>query len=34
MSDLRDLYQEVIHDHNRRPRNIRALSCASHTAEG
>ena len=25
MSDLRDLYQEVILDHNRRPRNFRAL---------
>jgi nitrogen fixation NifU-like protein len=34
MSDLSDLYQEVILDHNRRPRNFRALACASHTAEG
>jgi nitrogen fixation NifU-like protein len=34
MSDLRDLYQEVILDHNRRPRNFRALDTASHTAEG
>jgi nitrogen fixation NifU-like protein len=25
MSDLEDLYQEVILDHNRRPRNFRAL---------
>jgi len=25
MSDLQDLYQEVILDHNRRPRNFRAL---------
>ena len=25
MSDLRDLYQEVILDHNKRPRNFRAL---------
>jgi nitrogen fixation NifU-like protein len=34
MSDLSDLYQEVILDHNRRPRNFRALPVASHTAEG
>jgi nitrogen fixation NifU-like protein len=34
MSDLADLYQEVILDHNRRPRNFRALPGASHTAEG
>jgi nitrogen fixation NifU-like protein len=34
MSDLRDLYQEVILDHNRRPRNFRALDTANHTAEG
>jgi nitrogen fixation NifU-like protein len=34
MSDLTDLYQEVILDHNRRPRNFRALADASHTAEG
>ena len=34
MSDLNDLYQEVILDHNRRPRNIHALADASHTAEG
>ena len=34
MSDLSDLYQEVILDHNRRPRNFRALPDASHTAEG
>ena len=34
MSDLSDLYQEVILDHNRRPRNFRALPGASHTAEG
>ena len=25
MSDLRDLYQEVIFDHNRNPRNFRSL---------
>ena len=34
MSDLTDLYQEVILDHNRRPRNFRALDGASHHAEG
>jgi nitrogen fixation protein NifU and related proteins len=34
MSDLSDLYQEVILDHNRRPRNFHALSDASHSAEG
>jgi nitrogen fixation protein NifU and related proteins len=34
MSDLSDLYQEVILDHNRRPRNFHALDDASHSAEG
>jgi nitrogen fixation NifU-like protein len=34
MSDLADLYQEVILDHNRRPRNFHALADASHKAEG
>jgi nitrogen fixation protein NifU and related proteins len=34
MSDLRELYQEVILDHNRRPRNFHALADASHQAEG
>ena len=34
MADLNDLYQEVILDHNRRPRNFRALADASHRAEG
>ena len=33
-SDLSELYQEVILDHNRRPRNFRAIDAASHTAEG
>lgn len=33
-SDLRDLYQEVILDHNRHPRNFGALASANHTAEG
>ena len=34
MSELSDLYQEVILDHNRRPRNFHALPEPSHTAEG
>lgn len=34
MSELSDLYQEVILDHNRRPRNFHAIPAASHTAEG
>ena len=34
MSDLSDLYQEVILDHNRRPRNFRQLEDPSHRAEG
>ena len=34
MSDLRDLYQEVILDHNKRPRNFRALAPATHHADG
>jgi nitrogen fixation NifU-like protein len=34
MSDLRELYQEVILDHNRRPRNFRVLEGANRTAEG
>ncbi len=34
MSDLRDLYQEVILDHNRRPRNFGPLPEANHHAEG
>jgi nitrogen fixation NifU-like protein len=34
MSDLTDLYQEVILDHNRRPRNYRTIEGASHHAEG
>jgi nitrogen fixation protein NifU and related proteins len=34
MSDLRDLYQEVILDHNKRPRNFRAMNDASAHAEG
>lgn len=34
MSDLRDLYQEVIFDHNRQPRNFGRLEGATHKAEG
>lgn len=34
MSDLRDLYQEVIFDHYRRPRNRGILPGANHTARG
>jgi nitrogen fixation NifU-like protein len=34
MSDLRELYQEVILDHNRRPRNFGALPAANRQAEG
>jgi nitrogen fixation NifU-like protein len=34
MSDPRSLYQEVILDHNKKPRNFGALENASHKAEG
>lgn len=34
MNDLRDLYQEVILDHNRRPRNFGELAGANRRAEG
>jgi nitrogen fixation protein NifU and related proteins len=34
MSDLSELYQEVILDHNKRPRNFRAIASPSHHAEG
>jgi len=34
MSDLRDLYQQVILDHNRKPRNFRKIAGANRTAEG
>lgn len=34
MLDLKDLYQEVILDHNRRPRNHRKMDGADHHAEG
>ena len=32
--ELADLYQELIVDHNRRPRNFRRLGKATHKAEG
>ena len=34
MSDLRELYQEVILDHNKRPRNFRAIEQPTRTAKG
>ncbi|MEX3955342.1 Fe-S cluster assembly sulfur transfer protein SufU [Trinickia sp. EG282A] len=34
MSDLRDLYQEVIFDHYRQPRNRGVLAHANHKADG
>jgi len=34
MMDLRDLYQEVILDHNRSPRNYHAMSQCSCSSEG
>jgi nitrogen fixation NifU-like protein len=34
MSDLRELYQEVIIDHNRNPRNFCKLENCSHHADG
>ncbi len=34
MTDLSELYQEVILDHNERPRNFRELEGANRTAEG
>jgi nitrogen fixation NifU-like protein len=34
MSDLRDLYQELILDHGRRPRNFGPLADATHDAIG
>ena len=34
MSELRDLYQEVILDHNKKPCNFRAMDDCHHTAEG
>ncbi len=34
MADLRDLYQEVILEHSKAPRNYRELKDADHKAEG
>ena len=34
MSDLRELYQEVILDHNKRPRNFRVMENANRQAAG
>ncbi|HJU19754.1 MAG TPA: SUF system NifU family Fe-S cluster assembly protein [Stellaceae bacterium] len=34
MMDLRELYQDIILDHGRHPRNFRALAEPTHTARG
>ena len=34
MSDLRELYQELIIDHSKRPRNFKVLETANRTLEG
>jgi nitrogen fixation NifU-like protein len=34
MSELRDLYQEVVLDHGKQPRNFRAIASPTGTAEG
>ncbi|RME68188.1 MAG: iron-sulfur cluster assembly scaffold protein, partial [Verrucomicrobia bacterium] len=34
MSELDDLYQEIILDHNRRPRNFGPLPNPTHKADG
>ncbi len=34
MSDLRELYQDVILEHSKAPRNFRELAAANHKAEG
>ena len=34
MSDLRELYQELILEHSKAPRNYRELATANHRAEG
>jgi nitrogen fixation NifU-like protein len=34
MSDLRDLYQDVILEHSKTPRNFRVQASANHKAEG
>lgn len=34
MSEIRELYQELILDHNRNPRNFKVLPNANHSSEG
>ena len=34
MMDLRELYQDIILDHGRRPRNLRKIEAPTHTARG
>lgn len=34
LDDIRDLYQEVVFDHNRNPRNFRVMDDATRTIEG
>lgn len=34
MSELRDLYQELILEHSKKPRNYRVIETANHKAEG
>jgi len=34
MSELRELYQEVILEHSKKPRNYRVMESANHKAEG
>jgi nitrogen fixation NifU-like protein len=34
MSDMRELYQEIILDHNKKPRNCYVMDCATRTADG
>jgi nitrogen fixation NifU-like protein len=34
LDELRDLYQEVVFDHNRNPRNFRVMADATRTIEG
>ncbi len=34
MSELSELYQQVILDHNKKPRNFHRLASANHSAEG
>ena len=34
MSEMRELYQEVILDHNKKPRNCYVMDCATRSADG